>query len=365
MSGPELVLDRWVLARANVNIALIKYWGKVASPAADPASPAATAADKLSATAVLDDANLPAVPSLSLTLADLYTETRARFAPELEQDQVILDDRALEGEELRRAVLLLDALRRRCDLASAFRVESRNFVPTAAGLASSASGMAALAAAAGGCAGLTPERDAPLLSELARIGSGSASRSIYGGWVAWEGRRATPVAPPEHLPVAVVIAVIGKGRKSIGSRDAMNHTMRTSPFFSGWVQQAHATFDDALNALKERDFPRLMAAMERSTWRMHASAMGADPPVFYWLPASVAVLGLVAALKAEGCVCGATLDAGPNVKVFCHPRDARMIAERLAVVPEVVQIVTSSPGAGIQVKIEPMQQPAGHGEVGR
>lgn len=337
MSAPELVLDRWVAARANVNIALIKYWGKAA--AATP-----------------DDVNLPAVPSLSLTLADLYTETRARFAPELDADEVTLDGRALGGEEQGRAVALLDALRARCGLASPFRIESRNFVPTAAGLASSASGMAALAAAAGGCAGLSAERDGKLLSEIARIGSGSASRSIFGGWVAWEGRHATPVAPIDHLPVAVVIAVIGTGRKSIGSRDAMNHTMRTSPFFAGWVQQAHATFDDALEALAQRDFPRLMAAMERSTWRMHASGMGADPPVFYWLPASVAVLAEVAAVKAEGVVCGATLDAGPNVKVFCLPEHARLIAERLAAVPGVAQIITSSPGAGIQVNIESNQQ---------
>ncbi len=351
MAARELVLDRWVAARANVNIALIKYWGKAAVPLGDDGKPRAAASD---------DANIPAVPSLSLTLDELYTETRARFAPELDHDEVVLDGRPLVAEERRRAVVLLDALRKKLDLASPFQIESRNFVPTAAGLASSASGMAALAAAAGGCAGLTLQDDGPLLSELARIGSGSASRSIFGGWVSWEGRHATPVAAPDHMPVAVVIAVIGTGRKSIGSRDAMNHTMRTSPFYGGWVQQAHATFEDALEALRERDFPRLMAAMERSTWRMHASGMGADPPVFYWLPASVAVLGEVAALKADGIVCGATLDAGPNVKVFCLPMDARKIAERLAAVPGVAQIITSSPGAGIQVNIE-SQEPEPHG----
>lgn len=328
-----LVLDRWVRARANVNIALIKYWGK--APARGP-----------------QDVNLPAVPSLSLTLDGLYTETRARFAPELEADAIVLDGAALVGEERQRAVALLDALRREADVAAPFRIESLNAVPTAAGLASSASGMAALAAAAGRCAGLDPGRDGTALSSLARIGSGSASRSIFGGWVAWEGRAARPVAPPDHVPIAVVIAVIGTGRKAVGSRDAMNHTMRTSPYYAGWVQQAHATFDEALAALRDRDLPRLFHAMERSTWRMHASAMAADPPVFYWLPASVAVLGEVAAWRAQGLVCGATLDAGPNVKVFCLPGDVDTIAQRLREVPGVARTIVAPPGAGVAVTME-------------
>lgn len=329
----ELVLDRWVRARANVNIALVKYWGK--APARDP-----------------EEVNLPAVPSLSLTLDGLFTETRARFAPELDADEIVLDGAVLAGEERARAVALLDALRRHADLAAPFRIESRNFVPTAAGLASSASGMAALAASAGRCAGLAPERDAAVLSALSRIGSGSAARSVFGGWVAWEGRAARPVAPVDHVPIAVVIAVIGTGRKAVGSRDAMNHTMRTSPYYGGWVQQAHATFDAALAALADRDLPRLFAAMERSTWRMHASAMAADPPVFYWMPASVAVLAEIAAARAEGLVCGATLDAGPNVKVFCQPGDADAIAQRLRGVPGVARTIEALPGAGVEVTMD-------------
>lgn len=326
----ELVLDAWVRARANVNIALIKYWGK---------APAAS----------VEDTNLPAVPSLSLTLDGLFTETRARFSPELDHDVVVLDGRTLEAEERARAVLLLDAIRRRADLAAPFEIVSTNHVPTAAGLASSASGMAALAAAAGRCAGI---EDHAVLSELARIGSGSAARSIFGGWVAWHGRAATPVAPADHVPISVVVAVASTGPKHFNSRDAMNHTARTSPYYPAWVEQAHATFDDALAALRDGDRARLFHAMERSTWRMHASAMAADPPVFYWLPASVAALQEVQALRKSGVTCGATLDAGPNVKVFCDPGDAPEIAKRLSDVPGIATTITCSAGAGIQVNIE-------------
>ncbi|MCC6623971.1 MAG: diphosphomevalonate decarboxylase, partial [Deltaproteobacteria bacterium] len=148
----DLVLDGWASARANVNIALVKYWGK--APAKRP-----------------EDANLPAVPSLSLTLDSLYTETRARFAPELDGDRVTLDGRLLTGEEHARVVSVLDILRREHELASAFEITSENHVPTAAGLASSASGMAALATAAGRLVGLDPARpeDATTLSRLARV----------------------------------------------------------------------------------------------------------------------------------------------------------------------------------------------------
>ncbi|MCC6625739.1 MAG: diphosphomevalonate decarboxylase [Deltaproteobacteria bacterium] len=337
----ELVLDAWCHARANVNIALVKYWGK-----AQLKRP--------------EDVNLPAVPSLSLTLDGLFTLTRARFAPELEADRIVLDGAPLLGEERARAVALLDALRRTHGVVSPFEVVSDNHVPTAAGLASSASGMAALAAAAGRLVGLDPtaDEDARALSALARVGSGSAARSVFGGWVVWDGPCARPLAPADHLPIAVVIAVVARGRKPIGSRDAMNHTAETSPYHGAWVAQAHATFDEAVDAVRRRDFDAIMHAMERSTWRMHAAAMAADPPVFYWQPASVAVLREVERMRADGIACGATLDAGPNVKVFCRPDDAGVVVGRLTSIPGVGDIFTATPGEGVQVHVDKSMGPS-------
>jgi len=328
---PEIVVDGTVVAKAHVNIALIKYWGK--APARAPG-----------------EENLPAVPSLSLTLSGLYTETRVGFAPDLEADAVELDGRALVGEERARACLLLDAVREMADVASPLRVVSRNHVPTAAGLASSASGMAALAAAAARCAGLdlSPEE----LSALARRGSGSASRSVFGGWVAWEGPSARAVAPPEHWDVAVVVAMIGTGRKKLGSREAMTRTARTSPFYAGWVGQAGETFRAAEAAVMARDLEGLIAAMELSTLRMHAVGMAASPPVLYWEPATLAVLREVERLRADGIPCGYTMDAGPNVKVFCRAAHAAAIAERLTKVDGVGHTMTCGPGEGVQMRVE-------------
>ena len=337
-----LVVDGWAVCRARVNIALIKYWGK--APAPTP-----------------DDANLPAVPSLSLTLDGLFSETAARFAPELETDRVVLDGAELVGAERARAQLLLDAARRHHDISSPFEIHSKNTVPTAAGLASSASGMAAMAVAVGRLIGfdLNEAAAANTLSELARIGSGSASRSVFGGWVAWDGRSARPVLSRQDGPdVTVVIAVVTRDRKPIGSRDGMTLTQRTSPFFAGWVEQSHATFHEALDALQSHDLPRLFAAMELSTWRMHASAMGASPPVCYWLPTSLAVLGEGEQMKRDGLVCGATLDAGPNVKVFCRTADAEAVALRLTTVPGVAHTIRAAPGDGAVCVVSNLQEPS-------
>ncbi len=329
----SLVLDRAVTARAHVNIALIKYWGK--APARRP-----------------EDANLPAVPSLSLTLDALYTESRVRFAPDARADRVVLDGRELQGKELSRAVAVLDRVRALAELAAPFEVDSVNHVPTAAGLASSASGMAALAAAAARAAGIV---DPTTVSALARIGSGSAARSVFGGWVAWDGPAARPVAPVDHWDLALLVAVVDAGPKAIGSRDAMNHTARTSPYYGEWVQQAGATFDAGCAAVAARDFEALVRAMEVSTMRMHASAMAADPPVLYWQAASVGLMRVVERLRADGVPCGWTMDAGPNVKVLCPASAVETVRAALAAAPGVERIIVSRPGPAVWVEPGPME----------
>jgi diphosphomevalonate decarboxylase len=327
----ELVLQGSVLAHANVNIALIKYWGKAPERGAW-------------------EQNLPAVPSLSLTLDGLGSETRVRFAPDATDDLLILDGKTLEGAALARSRPILDRVRDLADVAAPFHVESVNHVPTAAGLASSASGAAALAAGAARCAGL--ELSLEELSALARLGSGSASRSVFPGWATWEGPHAQGVAGVDHWDVSLVVALIDSGQKSISSREAMNRTARTSPLYSGWVASARAEFDAGFAAVRARDMGALCAAMERSTLRMHASAMGADPPVLYWKPASVAIIEVVRGLREGGVACGWTMDAGPNVKVLCARESAEQVREAIQRVAGVSKVLVCAPGAGVRVHVE-------------
>jgi diphosphomevalonate decarboxylase len=328
----DLVLGGSVVARANVNIALVKYWGK--APAHGPA-----------------DLNLPAVPSLSLTLDGLWTQTRVRFDPDADDDAILLGGSPLTGDALDRARPIFDRVRALADLASPFAVESTNHVPTASGLASSASGAAALAAAVSRCAGL--DLDGPALSAVARLGSGSGARSVFPGWAAWEGREARPVAGIDHWDVVLVVAVMKAGPKAISSREAMKLTARTSPLYGGFVASARGDFEAGLAAVQGRDLDALADVMERSALRMHAAAMAADPPVLYWKPSSVAAMEAVRGLRASGLPCGWTMDAGPHVKVLCARSAAADVESALVGIEGVERVLVCGPGSGVTVVVEP------------
>ncbi len=323
-------LEARALARAN--IALAKYWGK--------------ADEKL---------NLPAVPSVSITLDPLTTRTRVRFSTGLHADSFELDGKPADPKETARVCKLLDAVRRKAGLTLHAQVESSNDFPTASGLASSASGFAALAAAARAAAGLPFDRAA--ISALARAASVSAARSAFGGYVelplASRGQvelAAQQIAPPEHWPLRVVVAVTSEGRKQVGSTTGMLHTARTSPYYAAWVEVSPRLAAEVREAILARDLPRLGAAMEQSTLAMHACAMAAAPAIVYFRPATLAVLERVRALRDQQQVAvWATADAGPHVKALCHAGDAERVQRALEQTEGVLRTLVCEPGAGVEI----------------
>jgi len=337
-----------VTATAGTNIALVKYWGKRPGPF-----------------------NLPATSSLSLTLAEMGTETTVAFSPESADDVVRLNGRDADEKARARALAFVSRVKRMAGLPEALRVviESHNSVPTAAGLASSASGFAALALAASRAAGLRLSPAA--LSGLARQGSGSAARSIFGGFARMErGTRddgedavAHPLPAGDGWQVRLVVAVIDAGPKALGSTEAMDRTARTSPYYPAWLASAEADVVEAERALAARDLPWLGRITERSALRMHASAMAAEPAIIYWAPATLAALETVKRLREGSAPCDAyaTMDAGPNVKVLCHADVAERVAAALRDTPGVKTTLVASPGPGARVLNEdggdPLQAP--------
>jgi diphosphomevalonate decarboxylase len=318
-------------ARACANIALAKYWGKVDAKK-----------------------NIPAVPSISLTLDQLVTETRVRFDPKLAEDEVRLDGRRATADEKERVVKMLNTIRREAKLRARARVASHNHFPTAAGLASSASGFAALAAAASAAAGLrsSPRR----LSALARSSSASAARSIFGGFVELPaGVRgqgdlyAHPIAPPGHWNVRLVIAVTESGPKKVGSTEGMERSKKTSPYYAAWVADAPKWARQIRRAIKERDLDTLGAAMERSTLAFHCCAMTSEPVILYWAPATLAALGTVHGLRERGVSAWATMDAGPHVKALCGVGDAMRVRQALDRTPGVTRTWIAKPGPAVEV----------------
>jgi diphosphomevalonate decarboxylase len=313
-------------AVAHSNIALIKYWGKADARLA-----------------------LPATSSVSLTLDAYLTETSVEWGAD--QDSITLDGERIGGVPADRVGRFLDLVRELSGRRDGATVVSRNTVPTAAGLASSASGFAALAAASTAAAGLEPTPRE--LSILARKGSGSASRSVFGGLAVWYAGTDDASSYAEQLPdpgldLAMVVAVVNAGTKEISSRDAMRLTAETSPYYRAWVDASRGDFDDMLVAVAAGDFTRIGELAESNAMRMHASMLGATPPVSYWEADSVRCLRLVRELRSAGTECYATMDAGPNVKILCRRPDLDVIRDAVTSLG-VAGVTTSLPGPGVRV----------------
>lgn len=321
-------------AVAHPNIALIKYWGKRD-----------------------EQLFLPRTDSLSMTLDIFPTTTRVRLAPEAEQDAVTLGGLPATGEAQRRIVAFLDLVRERAGLSQRAVVDTENTVPTGAGLASSASGFAALAVAAAAAYGLT--LDATALSRLARRGSGSASRSIFGDFAVWHAGTTTGTAaeadvssyaepvPAAGLDPALVIAVVNAGPKAISSRAAMRQTVDTSPLYEPWARSSTGDLADMRAALIRGDLEAVGEIAERNALGMHATMLAARPAVRYLSPATLTVLDSVGQLRRDGIAAYATMDAGPNVKVLCRRADAEKVAAvvRGAAPQGAVHIAGPGPGA--------------------
>jgi diphosphomevalonate decarboxylase len=322
-----------VTARAGTNIALVKYWGK---------------RDKI--------LNLPATGSLSLTLDQLGSETCVRFgALPGGNDRVSLNGAPADERFTRRVSGFLDLVRARAGVRLPAEVSTTNTVPTAAGLASSASGFAALALAASRAAGL--ELSPAELSALARRGSGSAARSIFGGFAEMTAGAALDGADafahqllgPEAWDLRLVVALTTRAQKPIGSTEAMERTAATSPYYASWVTSTERDLPEARAAVEGRDLAKLGAVAERSALRMHACALSAEPPIIYWNPTTLAAMRAVLDLRATGTAAYFTIDAGPHVKVLGAAADAPAIEAALRQIPGVESTIIAAPGPAAQV----------------
>ncbi|MFE5548825.1 diphosphomevalonate decarboxylase [Streptomyces sp. NPDC056534] len=321
-------------AVAHPNIALIKYWGK--------------RDERLV---------LPRTDSLSMTLDVFPTTTTVRLAPAAEADEVFFNGAPGVGEARKRILSFLDVVRETAGQRERAVVDTRNTVPTGAGLASSASGFAALAVAAAAAFGL--DLDVTELSRLARRGSGSASRSIFGGFAIWHAGRglgpaadlasfAEPVSVGDLDP-ALVVALLNTGPKAVSSRRAMQRTVDTSPLYRPWADSSTADLAAMREALVKGDLDSVGEIAERNALGMHATMLAARPAVRYLSPATLTVLDTVTQLRRDGVSAYSTMDAGPNVKVLCHRRDASQVADAVRSAAS-CQVVISGcgPGASLQ-----------------
>lgn len=318
------------VAAAHPNVALIKYWGK---------------ADQTR--------NIPAVGSLSITLGGLTTRTEVEFDASRETDALLINDQ-VDRRGTAKALACLDALRQLAGCDHRAVVRSHNDFPTGAGLASSASGFAALTRAA--AAALELDLRIDQLAEIARLGSGSAPRSLYGGYVLLEvdnqktGTRCGTILDAADWPLHVVVAVTSSEQKSVGSTEGMESSRLTSPYYPAWVESHADDLRTGLDCLERRDFQQLAEVSERSCLKMHALAMSASPGLLYWSGATLECMHAIRAMREAGMPVFFTVDAGPQVKAVCLPEIAPKVRERLAGLPGVLQVIDSTLGEGARVE---------------
>jgi len=313
-------MSSWVACRASPSLALLKYWGK--QEAGD---------------------NLPATPSLAVALGGLYTDTSVRLA---EKDSLVVGG---APQDPGRSERFFEYLRSRLEVSHRFEASSVNSFPTAAGLASSSSGFAVLAAACARAAG----REVPLedLSAIARIGSVSAARSVFGGFVLLPAgaHSARQVFDASHWPdLRIVVAVTRRGSKPVSSRDAMRETSERSPFYRDWVSHSQALLPEALQALEKRDLEKLGDVVRTSYSMMHAVMLASRPPILYWLPATLAVIRACGELRARGVGAWETVDAGPQVKILCTVQDAELVTRHVRESAPGTETILCFPGDGVQ-----------------
>lgn len=318
-------------ARAYTNIALIKYWGKKN-----------------------ESLILPMNNSLSLTLDAFYTETEVSFSETYTEDQFYLDNQLQDEKATKKISTFLDIVREKAGTTKKAKVISQNFVPTAAGLASSASGLAALAGACNEALKLGLDDQA--LSRLARRGSGSACRSIFGGFVEWEkghddqSSYAHPISSDgfeDHL--AMVFLLLNEQKKDVSSRDGMRRTVETSSFYQGWLDSVEADLYQLKQAIKTKNFQLLGETMEQNGLKMHGTTLAARPPFTYWSPDSLKAMQAVRDLRNQGIPCYFTMDAGPNVKVLVQKDHLDKVKTTFSDLFSSQQVISAFAGPGMTI----------------
>lgn len=317
---------------AHANIALIKYWGKRD-----------------------ESLFLPTKSSLSVTLDGLTTTTTVTRSTRT-TDDILLNGSPASAAVFAQVTAFLDVFRSWFGQNERFSISTENNFPTAAGLASSSSGFAALAYGLSLLCNLnlSPEE----LSRLARRGSGSASRSIFGGFVLWhmgsapdgQDSYAEEIFPAEHWEdFRVLVTILSAETKKTSSRAGMQQSISSSPTYGAYLAASAERIPQMQAALAQRDIERVGQLAEADCLEMHRTMQDSTPPLNYWQPATEILMDAVRSLRDKGCPCFFTIDAGPNVKVICLAQDEERIVAQLNSLAEVQSVISCRIGQGVRM----------------
>lgn len=316
-------------AIAHPNIALIKYWGKQN-----------------------EKFNLPSNTTIAINLSHLWTKTTVEVSEKYNQDEIIINEKK-EEKEVKRAINFLDFIRRLAKRKEKVKVVSKNNFPTASGIASSSSGFAALSLAASSAFGLNlPEKQ---LSILARLGSGSACRSVPSGFVEWKkGRKSEDsysvmIFSPDYWSIKILTLIVTQKKKEVSSSEG--HLLApTSPFFKKRILLIDKKINRLKKAIAKRDFLLFGKIVEQEALEMHAIALTSNPPLVYWNERTVFWIKKIFELRRRGFLVFFTIDAGPNLHLFCLEKDQENISNQVKKnLINGEKIIINHPGEGVKL----------------
>lgn len=330
MKVNDLERSRKATAIGPSNIAFTKYWGKK---------------DEV--------LRLPLHGSISMTLSNLLTTTTVEFSDKYKNDQVIINGGGLEKDAAERVIKHLDRIRQMARIEHKAKVVSNNNFPSGTGLASSASGFAALTLAASAAAGLTTLSEKQL-SILARQGSGSACRSIPSGFVEWldgntsETSYAVQIFPENWWKIADVVVILSSGKKDVSSSKGQGAAF-TSPFLPIRLSNMKKKNQFIKKLIKNRDFKKFGEVLEAEALEFHSITLTQTPPLIYWLPTTVMLMKLVQKWRNEGLDVYFTVDTGQDIHLFCEQKDVEKVKAKLKKIKEVKNIIVNHPGQGARL----------------
>ncbi|GIW21145.1 MAG: diphosphomevalonate decarboxylase [Candidatus Sericytochromatia bacterium] len=294
-----------------------------------------------------DDLKIPLNNSISMTIDSLYTITSVEDS---EKDIFIINGKEENNERIKN---YLNLFRNKFNKKDFLKIVTENNFPTSAGIASSASGFSALAFALDKYWNLNLSKKD--LSILSRLGSGSACRSIYGGFVEWSKGNKDDGSDSYSIQIAdkdywkeirMIIAIVEDNKKVKSSSDGMSQTVKTSPFYNCWLSSIENDLVNVRNAILERDIEKLGKTIEHNCLKMHATMITTIPSVIYWRAGTLKVIEKVNEIRNNGYPCYYTIDAGPNVKIICEEKDLLNIKQQIENLKDIKKIMVSKCGDG-------------------
>jgi diphosphomevalonate decarboxylase len=319
-------------AIAPSNIALVKYWGKAS-----------------------ETLRIPANDSLSMNMSVAVTTTTVEFLPKHKSDDIRLMDGTFTKAEKDRIIAHLNRIRAKAGIFEKAKVVTKNSFPKGTGIASSASGFAALTVAGCAASGLVlTEKES---TTLARLGSGSACRSIPDGFVLWkagkthESSYARSVFPADYWDIRDIVVILETKEKAVTSTSGMNGAS-TSPFWNTRTAGVKDSIENVMAALRHKDIQLLGETIEQEALNMHAVMMTQKPPLFYWSHLTLRLIQALSLWRAEGIPVYFTLDAGPNVHLLCEAKDEERVVARVKTVIDNPVLLISKPSVGTKITSE-------------